>query len=462
MRAAIYVRISRDRAGAGLGCDRQEADCRQLAERLGMVVTEVYRDNDLSASRGRRRPGYQDLLRAIEDGEVDAVLAWHTDRLHRSPTELETWIGVCDRRDTPTHTVQAGPLDLATPAGRLVARQLGAVARYEVEHAGARARAAKAQLAASGQWRGGPRPYGYESDGMTVREDEAEVVRGLYRELLAGASLRGVTQRLNESGRVTSTGKTWRTRGVKQILLRARNAGLVETGGEIVARATWPAIIDEDTWRAVRALLSDPARWPAPPARRWMLSGLVRCWKCGQTVACTLSSRTAIHVYSCRDRHCGRHAEHLDRYVSDLVVARLSRADAVEALTAARDADDQTGALYERLDALRARLDGLAAMYAEGSIDAAQLAAGTRTLRERIEAVERQLTETPRGEALAGVVGSEDIRQAWESLPLDRKRAIIATLMTVTLKPARKGRPKGHRAGESYFDPDAVEVVWLT
>ena len=62
-RAAIYCRISDDRAGAGLGVARQEADCRKLAEDRGLTVTQVYVDNDLSAYSGKPRPGYKALLR---------------------------------------------------------------------------------------------------------------------------------------------------------------------------------------------------------------------------------------------------------------------------------------------------------------------------------------------------------------------------------------------------------------
>jgi site-specific DNA recombinase len=45
----------------------------------------------------------------------------------------------------------------------MVARQLGAVARYEVEHMVERQQRAKLQVATDGGWRGGRRPYGYES-----------------------------------------------------------------------------------------------------------------------------------------------------------------------------------------------------------------------------------------------------------------------------------------------------------
>jgi site-specific DNA recombinase len=85
VRVALYCRISQDGEGQGLGVARQEADCRHLAERRGWDVVEVYIDNDLSAYSGKARPAYQRLLADIEAGRVEAVVAWHPDRLHRSP-----------------------------------------------------------------------------------------------------------------------------------------------------------------------------------------------------------------------------------------------------------------------------------------------------------------------------------------------------------------------------------------
>src|SRR5918998_1448938 len=192
--AAVYCRISRDKVGAGLGVERQEADCRDLATRLGWTVAEVFADNDLSAYSGKRRPRYRAMLEAIRAGRIGAVLAWHTDRLHRSPIELEEYIAACtDGRDVPTHTVQSGPLDLSSPSGRMIARQLGAVARYESEHRSERVRRAFLQNAQQGRRAGGPRPFGYEDDGVTVREPEAVAVRAAGGSLPAGGSLRSGT-----------------------------------------------------------------------------------------------------------------------------------------------------------------------------------------------------------------------------------------------------------------------------
>jgi site-specific DNA recombinase len=86
IRAAIYVRISADRTGAGLGVARQEEDCRPLCARLGWVVVMVFCDNDVSAYSGKPRPQWDAMLAAITAGEV---ACWHVDRLTRSPRELE-------------------------------------------------------------------------------------------------------------------------------------------------------------------------------------------------------------------------------------------------------------------------------------------------------------------------------------------------------------------------------------
>src|SRR5687768_9114572 len=91
-RAAIYCRISDDRRGLGLGVERQREDCAEMADRNGWRVVGTYPDNDTSAYSGKPRPQYLTLMQAVAEGGVDVIIAWHPDRLHRSPAELESFI----------------------------------------------------------------------------------------------------------------------------------------------------------------------------------------------------------------------------------------------------------------------------------------------------------------------------------------------------------------------------------
>jgi site-specific DNA recombinase len=65
--------------------------------------------------------------------------------------DIERLIEVAEAHGIAIKTVQAGELDLATSAGRMVARILGSVARQESEHKSERQRLANKQHAEAGR-----------------------------------------------------------------------------------------------------------------------------------------------------------------------------------------------------------------------------------------------------------------------------------------------------------------------
>ena len=465
--ALVYARISEDRAGAGLGVDRQERDCRALADRLGWRVLDVLTDNDISAYSGKPRKGYRSLLEQLEGGRATGVLAWHTDRLHRSPLELERYIAVCEQRAVITHTVQAGPLDLTTPSGRMVARQLGAVARYESEHKAERIRAARRQAAHEGRWQGGVRPFGFEPDGVTVRPREAEIIAEATGAIVRGESLRSVVRAVNATGLRTTFGRLdWDAISFRDVLLRPRNAGIRTYNGEEVGPACWPAIVDRDEWEAMVAVLTDPRRKTTTGNRvRWLGSGLYLCGVCGRPSlrvstagGGSRSSTRRPPAYRCREPgpgHVVRAAAPLDELVVGTLLARLARPDARDLLAPPGPVVD-VAALRGEADVLRTRLDALAVKYADGAVTASQLQAGTDRLRARLTAVESAIADAVVPSPLDGIVSTPDPAAVWSELDLPRRRGILDALLTVTVLPA----PRGRRPDGGYFDPETVRLAW--
>lgn len=463
--AAIYCRISADREGRELGVERQEEDCRALAGRLGFTVAEVYRDNDISAStRSRKiRPDYRRMLKDAHSGRLQAVLAYTSGRLTRRPRENEDLIELAESCGTTFHYVASPSFDLNTSAGRRIARILAANDAGEAEDIAERVSRQKLQAATDGVWKGGRRPFGFAADGVTVVENEAADVLRMTHALLTGTSLRSLAAELNARGVPTSTGAKWRQDTVRSLLMRPRNAGLMEHQGEVVGPASWPGIVPEDLWRAAVALLSDPARRTQySSARKWLGTGLYLCGSCGGPVKVQSTSRARKPlrpVYTCRARkHVARTCEEVDRIVCGVVLDRLSRPDAADLLK--RDARQDTTDLRARAVALRQRLDELAALYGDGAIDARQLREGSERLRSQLAAAEAEIAEASRGSVLAGVADAADVAAAWELLELDRRRAVIDALVVVTLIPSQRGRPSGWRPGQPYFDPTSVRIDW--
>ena len=450
-RAAIYCRISQDRTGAGLGVQRQEQDCRRLAARLGWDVADpAYVDNDSSAYSGKPREAYLRLLADIEAGRVDAVLCWHTDRLHRSPVELEQYVSTCEVRSVPTQTVTAGPLDLATPSGRMTARILGAVARQEVEHKAERTRRAQRQATETGRWLGGARPFGWTLDPPTLHPVEADLIREACSHVLAGGSLGSIATEWNRAEVTSTLGGRWSATTVKQVLLRARNAGLSTWHKEVVGTSTFPAIVDEAIWRGVVALLTDPSRARTASTRaRWLLAGIARC-ECGHVLrSAVVRSRTGekVPTYRCPVKGSGHvylGAPMADRFVTEVMGGVLARHVLPTAEPGRPDLGGQAAAL-------RARLDEAADAYADGAITTAQLVRITSRLRADLEVVEARLAAQAAAGAVNAYVGP-DGAQRWLCADLDTRRAVLRQIAAVTVRRSEPGAPRR-------FDPRRIEVT---
>lgn len=450
MRAHVYLRQSMDRTQTGAAVERQREDCLRLVRERGWDVERVWVDNDVSASSGRVRPEYARMLAAVERGEVDVIVAWHVDRLTRTLVDLEALIGLAERTDLRIATV-TGDVDLSTDSGRLVGRILASVARGEVERKGARQRRAQQQAAEQGRPAGGRRAFGYASNGVDVVEDEAVLVKAAYADLLAGASLKGIARRWNGAAVLTTMGGTWRHDNVRTVLKNPRYAGLRTYRGEVVGPAVWPALVDEETHAAALALLTMPERrTTSSTARKYLLPGLARCWKCGSDVA-TGHTRHNKRVYVCRASKCiSRAAEPVDDLVERLVIARLSRPDAVDLLT--RDDAPDVAEHRQRADALRGRLDDLAEALADGTLTLAAVRKASDRVRSELADAEALIQDAARADVMSPIIGADDVSAAWSAADLQQRRAVVAALMDITLTAPKRGRQA--------FDPTTVVVTW--
>jgi DNA invertase Pin-like site-specific DNA recombinase len=473
----IYLRISEDREGDELGIDRQFESLLDLFKARGFALDRrhVFLDNDLSAAGRRDRPGFLRMLDVIDASALRGLGTWMVDRYLRNRHDQVRLYESAERERMMFVFGRGADIDMATPAGQIVADILASVARGEIKIKGDRQRAANEQAARLGRPPSGPVPLGFAEDRVTHDSERAQAVREAYAELLAGGTLAGIARKLNAAGMLSgkvrwARGKQgepslWTAESVRRLLLAPRNAGLRAHKGEILGAAAWEAIVPEETWRAAVDLLENPARKTQKPTPRHLLSGLARCGCGGFVVAGRAYIRqdgVPEHRYRCdvRDKktdrerrgdpsfkHVARRGLPVDEWVGHLVKERLKREDAVKLLAAPHQGPGVAELRAERAT-LTARRKQLAVDNMDGLIERSDYLAGVARHKTRVAELNAAIEEAGRADVLAPLVLADDVDAAWDALTTERQRVVIDVLMTITLhSPGR---------GVREFDPATV------
>lgn len=472
-RAVLYARISEDMQ-EGAGVERQLRDARALAEaRCWTVVAECH-DNDISALRGAHRPGYQEVIRLVNEGAVDRVVAWQTSRLFRNRIERARAIEDFARAKVTINAVKGPEFDLTTAYGRGQFGLLGEFDTMESEVKSERVLAANLDRMARGL-PSGDLGYGWRKVGRglyEVVEDEATIVREIVDRLLAGETLRAITGDLNERGVPAPKTATWGKTSVKKLALRHSNVALrLHHRGqedEQIVPGVWPPIIDRAKWERVTALLSAPDRRSngtamgstaptRPGAREHLLTwGVGECGICGGRLRVAWKGNTRYgqkkRLYMCEPKGCvGRDEARVDELVRALLVARLSQPDA---LSWAMPDESEERAAAEQVEAIRRRVEQTEEAAAGGVLPIASASAILARLRPELEAAEetfRRLAVRGSRDVLAAAAGPK-AAQWWEAASVAQRRRLVEALLSkVVIEKTERGPG---------FKPQHIKVEW--
>jgi site-specific DNA recombinase len=232
----------------------------------------------------------------------------------------------------------------------------------------------------------------------------------------------------------------------------------------VVAEAAWPAIIDRDTYERLTEHLAPKGSAPPRTVKR-LLTRLAYCGRCGARLY-SKPEASGTATYRCvrepgrgQGTSCGRLsvvADRLDEAVADQVLAALAGAGLATALAAAAGGDADRRALSDQLVADEARLEELAADYADGALTRAEWKVARERLAVRIGAARQRLSRGQSAAVLASLPATEAaLRQRWEAAAEDvtwRRGVVQAVVERVEVAPKGSG---GHR-----FDPDRVTIRW--
>lgn len=458
--AAIYARISKDRDGSENGVRRQVDECMSWAKAHHVTVSETYIDNDISATSGKRRPEYERMCADIHQRRRDGVIAWHLDRLHRNPIELEQFIILIESTGADVRTVTGGDYDLSTSDGRAMARVVGAFARKESEDKSRRIKSQKSQRARDGKRvSGGRRAYGYNANHTKVIPEEAAVISEAAKRALAGESIYSICVDLNERNIPSATGAKWSGQVLQRILRSGAVSGQVEHLGEIVSTGTWPAILSPSQTSHLRKKFENRPGGPRAP-RRYPLVGLVICGRCGAKMVGKPrqnGNRTYFCAKGVRGEGCNKTTSVADLFealIADAVLYRLDTPELQRKLIGAAAQDDQGADLQAEVDRTQVELDELASAYGERAISLREWLIARAPIEERQSEATKRMGQLIGSSALDNYVGNaRHLRAQWSNLAPDRQRSIIGALINrITVNPAVKGR--------TAFDATRFDISW--
>jgi DNA invertase Pin-like site-specific DNA recombinase len=250
-RAVIYVRVSHHKQLDGASLEDQERTCRIHAERSGLKITHVYRDEGRSAYKDdiNNRPAFKQLLNDARHGTFRVVLVYKLDRFARKVRVYYNALFDLEQAGVELESATEPMTDSA--AGRLSSGMMAQFAEFYSAQLSERMRTSVAGKVARGDWVGDV-PFGYERAGATLRPGPlASWVVIIFCAYVAGHTSTAIARAMNATPLRLRSGRNWTRDSVLMVLNnrsyigygRARSIGEYQSRhqalvtGEIFAQA---------------------------------------------------------------------------------------------------------------------------------------------------------------------------------------------------------------------------------
>ena len=284
------------------------------------------------------------------------------------------------------------------------------------------------------------RAFGHTADRAHVVEPEAAAIVDAASRVLAGETLSAVVRDWNERGVTTAGGGPWRVNSLSNLLVQRRLLGP-------------PQILDEETHARLVALHASRGKGSRRATRRYLLTGLLRCWRCGGSMRGMPRAKGA-DLYVCPGPPHGGcsgtavTADHAEEAVGAMVLARL---DCPSLPAPPAGAQDSAGQLAEHLQ----RLNDLGELWAAGQISRQEWLSLRRSVGDRAQAVEAQLAREARSAAVRAMAGSGHVLAGqWPAMTIDERRAIVQAavdhVVVLAAEPPRQ-----------VFRPERLQPRWV-
>jgi site-specific DNA recombinase len=424
MRYFLYCRKSseaEDRQILSIESQRREME-RLVSTWPTVTITRVFEESKSAKAPGR--PVFAEMLRRLENGEADGIIAWHPDRLARNSVDGGRIIYLLDGK-------RLQDLRFATfsfennSQGKFMLSIIFGYSKYYVDSLSENVRRGNRTKVENG-WRPGVAPLGYRNDKenhtMVPDPDRFPLVRRMWTLMLTGTVTPPEILEIatNEWGLTTFPrkqrgGSPVSLSGVYRLFTNPFYAGILVWEGRRLPGKHMP-MVTLDEFDRVQDLLGRPGR-PRRKTHDFPFTGMIRCGECGFSVTAEHRLNRQGHLYTYY--HCSKRrpdyrcaqgyirAENLEAQISDFLreltlperfhrwfMARFSR------IVASRTQDHQAQrkALEESLGGIEKQIENLTALRVRDLLSDAEFLRHRQALeqerlrlRQNLDAVEEGL-----------------------------------------------------------------------
>lgn len=286
LRVAIYIRVSTDeQASEGYSLGAQQDRIVKFVESQGWEIAEVYSDDGFSA-KDLNRPAIQRLIKDAKSSKFDVVVFYQLDRLVRSVRDLHELLQLFEDHSIAIRSTTE-IFDTTTAIGRLFITIVAAMAAWERETIGERVLEGMTKKASQGERNGGRAPFGYDLvDGqLVINDQEARIVKQMFRMYLNGSGLREIALYVNQLGIGTKDIRT-----ISRMLENPVYCGVTRWSKnskreELLHEGTHPAIILEEVFEEAQRLRKERKIEGKKSTSSFHFSGVLRCARCGGAIS---------------------------------------------------------------------------------------------------------------------------------------------------------------------------------
>ncbi len=316
---ALYARVSSDRQDVDLSVAAQLRALRVYADKNNYVVVREYVDEAKSGLIDDR-PEFNKMIDEARSPEAPfrEVLVWKFSRFTRNREQAIAYKSLLRRRGVTVVSITEQTDD--TPAGTLTEAIIETVDEYYSEDLATDVRRGMREAASRGFWVSSRTPYGYKR--VMVHDGEKErprlqpdavtapVVRRIFDMAETGLGMLDIARAINDEEIPSAAGKLWSNSAVDFILRNEVYTGTLVWGAKakddadpVRVEDAFPAIVSRAQFRRVNSRMRSRASKTTHPrriARSYLLSGLVKCYRCETLLSGQDAKGGRFHYYVCQ------------------------------------------------------------------------------------------------------------------------------------------------------------------